>query len=83
MVLKKDLHPFQCRATVEIFPPTFMVIIAGLFLVDWSVLVYIDRGLKRVYVLRAKDQELEREKVNAEVSEELLKKIKLCPESEI
>ena len=36
------------RSTVETMPNTFMLIIAGLFLVNVSMLIYVDRGLLRV-----------------------------------
>ena len=36
------------RATVETMPQAYLILLASLFFVDWCVLVYIDRGVRRV-----------------------------------
>ena len=36
------------RATLEKMPQAYLILLAALFFIDWCVLVYIDRGVRRV-----------------------------------
>ena len=62
-----------------------MLIVAACFLIDWCVLVYTDRGLKKIHKKLRRDQKrnLEIEEDFENVSQELTEKLKLSPETEI
>ena len=44
------MFPFSShRVTVDVFPQTFMIVVAALFLVFLSILIYADKGLKNLH----------------------------------
>ena len=51
------------RNTLEIMPETYLIVLACLWFIDFSIVVYIDRGLRRIRNLDAsKKREVEMEK---------------------
>ena len=57
------------RSTVETMPNLFMLIIAGLFLVNLSMLIIVDRGLLKVQRSKAKEEEKIITSINNKVGE--------------
>ena len=66
------------RATVDKMPQAYLILLASLFFIDWCVLVYIDRGVRRVgrkMAIEMKDlKEEEGGDGGKEVLDDLLKK---------
>ena len=44
------------RSTVETLPQAYLIVLAGLFFVNWCVQIYIDRGLRRVEREKEKEE---------------------------
>ena len=53
------------KNTVKIYPQMFLLILAGLFFVDWCVLVVIHFGLKKIPAYSEEDREVEMKDMNA------------------
>ena len=65
---QKNRFEKYSRATVDVLPQTFLIVLAVLYLVDLTVLIYLDQGLKDILNIekkkkkRTEKQDLETEK---------------------
>ena len=51
-IISSPLFGTIYRSTVETLPQTYLIVLACLFFIDWCVLIYIDRGIRRMNLMK-------------------------------
>ena len=67
-ILSSPIFNSLYRATVETLPQTFMLVLAGLFLIDWLALVVINLGVRKI-TKKIEEEDEDREKDSTELKE--------------
>ena len=73
-IISSPLFGMIYRSTVETLPQTYLIVLAGLFFVDWCVLIYIDRGIRKMNLDKnAELDDMRKKEGGHEVLDNLLK----------
>lgn len=60
------------RSTVENFPQAYIIVLAGLFALDWLILAFIDRGMRNVDKKKKRDMDQAIEMTDQNVTDKFI-----------
>ena len=73
-IIASPLFGMIYRSSVETLPQTYLIVLAGFFFVDWCVLIYIDRGIRKMNIDKISElDDVRKEEEGQNVFDHLLK----------